>query len=173
MTTNKKVYITTVLAALFICTFFIFSARAGEPPDAYEPNETVGTARAITAGTYNLNFDMMGDVDYFNITITKGDDIRIGITSTSVLTITLSGPSGTLATVNLPSGGPGSLSHVANYTGNHTIYATGTGIYTLAITIGSSTPATPGYEPMLVISITIVAIAVLIVHVKARSRFRG
>jgi len=159
MTIRMRTYLIMVLAGMLACICFAGSARAGEPPDAYEPNDTVGTARAITAGSYDCNFDKMGDVDYYNISITAGDEIKISITSTSVLTITLSGPTGALATKNLPSGGSGSLSHVATYTGNHTIFATGTGIYSLTITVGPPGAATPGYEPFLVASVALAALA--------------
>ncbi|NMC06400.1 MAG: hypothetical protein GYA24_14380 [Candidatus Lokiarchaeota archaeon] len=168
MDVKKRTLTILALAVLVTCIGLASSARAGELPDAYEPNETVATARAITQGTHACNFDRMGDVDYYNITIPAGQEITIDITATSVLSVTLLGTSGPIVMANLPPN-QARLTHVATYTGNHTIYATGTGIYTLVITIATpgSDLAMPGYEPLSIALASCMAIA--IVYMIARS----
>ena len=157
------------MTILLACVFFVGCARVAAAPDSYEPNDSVQAARTIAAGSHALTIDRMGDIDYFNISITAGHTITIDITTDSTISIQLSGPAGLITSAGATSSAAGQLVHLAAFTGNHTIVATNAVSceYNLVITItapappGPDTPPgpeTPGYEPVLVMAASLAAI---------------
>jgi hypothetical protein len=55
-------------------------ARAPRPDaavDSYEPNETLGTAKTLTPGTYELSITPVGDNDYFGFSLSTMHNVTI------------------------------------------------------------------------------------------------
>ncbi len=172
MAIRKRTFLIILFAGVLACTSLAGSARAGVPADAYEPNESVQAARAITTGTHALTIDRMGDIDYYNISITAGDTITIDITTDTNIAIQLSGPAGLITSAGAVSPNTGQLVHVATYTGNHTIIASNAVSceYGLVISINApaTTPATPGYETTLVMAFSLAAIAAVYACIRSK-----
>nr|MDO8109208.1 hypothetical protein [Candidatus Sigynarchaeota archaeon] len=145
----------TILAAIMMTEAFCMQVRAGLTPDPYEPNGSRAEARALTNGTYELNFDHLGDIDYFNISVEAGDTLTVQVSTVGNLTLDLMNETSTITTLNIVNGaGTNNIVHVATYTGNHTIdvVSNSGGEYTL--TISTSDPTgnqIPGYETIIML----------------------
>ena len=151
---------------VILATTAISTARAGIINDVYEPNNTPGQAKALTNGTYELALGYVGDIDYFNVTVTSGGTITINVTTMSMISVNLKNQTNVIKGTSATSSSAGSIVHVAKYTGNHTIECTNavSCMYNLTITVtaASSTPSTPstpgpnvpGYDACLIIALT-------------------
>jgi hypothetical protein len=172
MCMKSRTRLIIVLLGMIGITLLGGTVRAGLSPDPYEPNESIQTARAVTSGTYECNFDRLGDVDYYNISITSGDQITVGFTIELGITVQLSDPAG-LITTNAITPTTGEVVHVATYTGNHTILVTGTGgSYTMVISVGDPPAETPGYEPVLVMAVSLAAIVAVYLGMRSKAKSR-
>ena len=160
MKTNRTLFIISSTMILLFAAMTIGNAQAGVPGDGYEPNNDPSHAKTLIAGSYNLTLGYMGDIDYFNVTVTSGDTITINVTTTTSIGVTLQNQTSTIKGTSATSTSAGSIVHVATYTGNHTIVCTN-GVsceYTLKISITSPAPpsspdapsspsnSTPGYD---------------------------
>jgi hypothetical protein len=176
---RKKISILTAALLLVLALSCVGQTRAGEPADAYEPNNTLATARALVAGTYALNFDKLGDVDCYNVSVQSGKTLTITLTndkSTGYDYVQLNDTTSTiLKTMTVNPSTSNLIAQEATYTGNYTVFifpdASTLGTYTLLIAItspGSGTDGVPGFDVFLVILSIFAGAGVLIVSWKKR-----